>query len=591
MTTHVTSGYNLRRFYLLSLGKTADMDKVTEGFLSEFSSQFGVQSLPEKDRFEQFAAWLTVRRHFSDSTFVPADLATGSGGDTGIDAIAIIANNNLVTDVDTVEDLLSLNGYLDVTFVFVQAARTAHFETSKIGQLGFGVKDFFGEGKLPRNQAVKDFAEIMNALYEKSGKFRPRNPSCYLYYVTTGTWNADKDLVVRADAETGDLMKTALFSEVQFHPIGASEIHRLYRQAKNSISRDFVFDKKVVVPEVSGVTSAYLGYLPASDYLKLVCDEDGSIIKPLFYENVRDFVGLNDVNGEIVDTLESPDSDRFIIMNNGVTMIARGLHTTGDKFSISDFHIVNGCQTSHVLHTCKDKLPANVRVPFRLIHTQDENVIESIIRATNRQTEVKEDQFYAMKDFAKKLEAYFKTYPVAERIFYERRPHQYDNQDIEKLRIVTHQNLVRAVGAMFLGLPHITTKTFRQLIAKVGKDMFVDTDKPESYYVSAWALYRLEQLFKNKKIDAKYKAARFQILLAARFLLDGAPLPKMNANDMTKRCDAMIAKLKDDDEVEKLFFNAVKIVDEVAGNWDRDSIRTEPVSKSLFQKFGQHYSG
>jgi hypothetical protein len=190
-----------------------------------------------------------------------------------------------------------------------------------------------------------------------------------------------------------------------------------------------LFEKKVVVPEVSGVTAAYLGFLPATDYLKLVCDEDGSIIKPLFYENVRDFVGLNDVNQEILDTLKSDDSDRFIIMNNGVTMIARSLHTTGDKFSISDFHIVNGCQTSHVLHACKDNMPATIRVPFRLIHTQDENVIESIIRATNRQTEVKEDQFYAMKDFAKKLEAYFKTFPVSARMFYERRPHQYDSQD------------------------------------------------------------------------------------------------------------------------------------------------------------------
>jgi hypothetical protein len=567
------------------------MDKVTEGFLSEFSSQFGIQNLPEQDRFEHLAAWLTVRRHFSDSTFSPADLVTGSGGDTGIDAIAIIVNNNLVTDVDSVEDLLALNGYLDVEFVFVQAARSAHFDSGKLAKLGFGVKDFFGDGKLPRNDSVKNFAEIMEALYDKSGKFRPKNPKCHLYYVTTGTWNADQDLVVRAQAETGDLKKTELFSEVVFHPIGASQIHRLYRQAKNSINRDFVFDKKVVVPEVTGVTSAYLGFLPAQDYLKLVCDEDGAIVKPLFYENVRDFVGLNEVNQEIIDTIESANSDRFIIMNNGVTMIARDLHTAGDKFSISDFHVVNGCQTSHVLHACKDSLPANIRVPFRLIHTQDENVIESIIRATNRQTEVKEDQFYAMKDFAKKLEAYFRTFPVGSRLFYERRPHQYDSQDIEKLRIITHQNLVRAVGAMFLGQPHITTKTFRQLIGKVGKEMFVDTDKPEPYYVSAWALYRLEQLFKNKKIDAKYKAARFQILLVARLLMDDAALPKMNASDMTSRCEAMLKKLEDDAGVEALFLKAVKIVDDVAGAWNRDSIRTEPITKALFQKFGLNYSG
>ncbi|WP_155252036.1 MULTISPECIES: hypothetical protein [Bradyrhizobium] len=71
------------------------MDKVTEGFLTEFSGQFGIENLAEKDRFEHLAAWLTVRRHFSDSTFSPADLVTGSGGDTGIDAIAVIVNNNL----------------------------------------------------------------------------------------------------------------------------------------------------------------------------------------------------------------------------------------------------------------------------------------------------------------------------------------------------------------------------------------------------------------------------------------------------------------------------------------------------------------
>ena len=144
---------------------------------------------------------------------------------------------------------------------------------------------------------------------------------------------------------------------------------------------------------------------------------------------------------------------------------------------------------------------------------------------------------------------------------------------------------------MFMGLPHITTKTFLQLIAKVGKEMFVDTDKPEPYYVAAWALYRLEQLFTNKKIDAKYKAARFQILLAARFLLDDKPLPKMNANDMTKRCNAMIEKLNDDAAVESLFLKAAEVVNQVAKGWDRDSIRTEPISKALFQKFGQHYSG
>jgi AIPR protein len=589
LTERARTGYNLRRFHLEDNGASL-MDRITEGFLTEFSNEFGVSGLPEKDRFEQFCGWLAVRRHYSDSTFDPADVVTGSGGDTGFDTLAIIVNNNLVTDVDTVEDLLSLNGYLDVTFVFVQASRSPHFEGAKIGTLGFGIKDFFGEGKLQRNEAVKAYAEIMKALYDKSAKFRPNNPTCFFYYATTGIWNNELDLVARVMAEIGDLKKTGMFSDVRFFAVGAPQIHALYRQSKNSISREFVFDKKVVVPEVAGVTAAYLGFLPATELLKLVCDDDNSIIKSLFYENIRDFLGFNAINQEIAATLDG-DSDRFILMNNGVTMITRILNTTGDKFVIGDFQIVNGCQTTHVLHAQMEKLDATVRVPFRLIHTQDENVIEGIIRATNRQTEVKDDQFFAMKDFAKKLEAYFKTFPVDSRLYYERRPHQYDAQDIEKIRIITHQNLVRSVGAMFLGLPHVTTRRFRDLSARVGKDMFVDTDKPEPYYVAALALYRLEQLFKSKKVDTKYKAARYQLLLVVRMLIDPSPLPKMNAHDMTKRSLTMAEHLQNEQACENIFNHAIQVIESLATNWGRDTIRNEPITKSIFQKYGQHYPG
>lgn len=322
------------------------MDMITEGYLAEFSAEFGIEDLPEDDRFEHFGAWLTTRRHYSDSTFPLGDLVTGSGGDTGIDAIAIIVNNNLVTDPADVEDFLDLNGYLDVTFVFLQAERSPHFDSAKIAKLGFGVRDFFGEKKLPRNEAIKNYDAIMKALYAKAAKFRPGNPSCFLYYMTTGTWNAEKDLVVRSDAETGDLFKGGMFSKVQFIPIGANQLHHLYRQTKSAIDREFIFDKKVVVPDVSGVTAAYLGFLPAKVLLTLVCDEEQEIIKSLFYENVRDFLGLNPINQEMLDTVTSGASDRFILMNNGVTMITRILQTTGDKFFVQDFQIVNGCQTT-----------------------------------------------------------------------------------------------------------------------------------------------------------------------------------------------------------------------------------------------------
>lgn len=569
------------------------MDKITTALLSEFSTTFGIEKAPEDDRFEQFATYLTVRKHYSESAFLPADLVTGKANDTGIDAIAVIVNNNLVTDLDAIQDLLEVNGFLDVAFCFVQAERSPHFETARVGQFGFGVRDFFGEGKLKRNETVQNYADIMNALFKSSSKFRPANPSCHMYYVTTGKWQEGGDLSTRASSEVNYLEATGMFSKVEFHPVGVDQIQKLYNQTKNAITREFVFAQKTVVPDVHGVKEAYLGFLPASDFLKLVCDEDEKkIIKSLFYENVRDWAGYNQINKEMRETLTSGVKDRFILMNNGVTIIARTLQTTGNKFVMGDFYVVNGCQTSHVLHDNQELLNESVRIPVRLICTQDEGVIESIIKATNRQTEVRDDQFFAMKDFAKKLELYFKSFPIDQRLYYERRSHQFDNQDIARIRIVVHQNLVRAVGAMFLGEPHITTRTFRQLSAKVGKEMFADTDNPDPYYVSALALYRLEQLFNSKIIEAKYKAARFQILFASRLLMDGKSAPKMNSHEIVKRCEAMREWLWDDAKVEKLFADAIAAVEKVAGaKWDRDSIRTEPVTKAILESFAPKKEG
>lgn len=259
------------------------MDMISTALLNEFSNERGIEGKPEDERFEHFTAWLTVRRHYSETTFDPADHVTGKGNDTGIDAIAIIVNNNLVTDIDEVENLVVLNGFLDVTFVFVQSERSSHFETAKIGQFGFGVRDFFTSGKLPRNEKIQHYADIMSAIFAQSSKFRPANPTCHLYYVTTGQTQSDGALRIRADTEVGHLRDTGLFSKVEFIMYGADSIQKLHRQTKNAISRDFIFARKTVAPEVVGVREAYLGYLPAKDFLRLVCDEDGSIIKSLFF--------------------------------------------------------------------------------------------------------------------------------------------------------------------------------------------------------------------------------------------------------------------------------------------------------------------
>lgn len=561
------------------------MDRITEALLNEFSASFGLTSEKEPDQFEKFAAYLATRRHFSEATFDPSDIATGAGGDTGVDAIAIIVNNNIVTDVSEVDDLIETNGYLDVTFVFTQAETSSSFDMQKIGHFGYGVSDFFGDAKLPKNEAVANFLKIMAHIYKNSSKFTRGNPSCYLYYVTTGTWANDKNLITRAKAVEEDLTKTRLFARVEFRAIGADEIQKLYNQTKNKLQREFEFARRNVVSGIGGVREAHLGYMTATDFLKLICDDQDEIIESLFYENVRGWHGYNQINAEIRETLSGDGKDRFVLMNNGVTIIAREMRVTADHFTISDFQVVNGCQTSHVLYDNKGLLDDRVRIPVRIISTQDDDVMESIITATNRQTEVKQDQFFALRNFSKKLEAFFKAFAEDRALYYERRAHQYDSHSVEKTKIVGHQSLVRAVGAVILQEPHRTTRTYRLLAQQVGKDIFVDGDKLEPYYVSAYALYRLEYLFRSRRIAANLKPSRYLILLAAILKLDVKPLRPLNSNDVQKRANLIMEHLwKDGDAI---LIEAAEVVAKAVGDSnDRDAVRTEGATDAVLKAFG-----
>ncbi len=503
------------------------MDRISKSLLTEFCQEHGLSALQEDKQFEHFSAYLALSRFLAES-FDTSELVAGSGGDTGIDAVGIVVNGALVTESDLIEDLADRNGYLDVSFVFVQAERSPSFESATIGQIGFGVGDFFKDHPtLPRNEFITEAAAIMTAIYQRSGRFKRGNPSCRIFYITTGKWLNDRQLEARRAGVIEDLTALNLFRDVEFTPIGADLIQNWYRQTKNAISRDFTFVSRTVLPEIPGVTEAYLGIVPGPEFLQLILDENGSLIRSIFYDNVRDWQDYNAVNDGIRDTVTSATlRPRFALMNNGITIIAKTLQATGNRFHIEDYQIVNGCQTSHVLYDQQGAIDASVMIPVRLIATQDEDVIASIIKATNRQTQVKEEQLLALSDFQKKLEAYFQTFENGKKLHYERRSRQYNSvAGIEKTRIVTLANLVRTYASMFLEEPHRTARNYGALLDTVGRTIFGDNHRLEPYYVSALGLYRLEYLFRNQSLDAKYKPARFHTLLAFRLLGGGINLP------------------------------------------------------------------
>ncbi|MBE0672578.1 MAG: AIPR family protein, partial [Anaerolineales bacterium] len=248
------------------------------------------------------------------------------------------------------------------------------------------------------------------------------------------------------------------------------------------------------------------------------------------------------------------------------------------------YQIVNGCQTSHVLFEQAKRDDESVMIPVRLIGTRDEDVINAIIKATNRQTPVTEDQFFSLQEFPKQLELFFQTFSAPQRLYYERRSRQYERLAIEKTRIITQQNVIKAFAGMFLDEAHRTTRNYAALRAKVGKDIFGKGHRMEPYYTAAFALYKLEYLFRSGKLDSKYKAARFHILLASRLLAAPDPLPWMNSRDIEKYCKTIMDILWDSSKCDELLGHAATIVEKAAsGNFHRDNIRTEPFTKEVIK--------
>ena len=219
-------------------GSRTTMDMVTEAMLKEFSKERGIEHLPEDIRFEHFCAFSLVRRYFSGESFDTMDLVTGSGSDTGIDGIATLVNGTLITDVDQFEDMASVSGQLDVSFLFIQAETSSSFDCGKLGKFGMGVLDFFkNTPSLPRNAQVEAAARIRKAIYDKSSKFNPANPICRIFYATTGKWVSDANLVAYGDRAVSDLKTTAIFRDVTLEPIDAETIQKYYRASRTAVPR------------------------------------------------------------------------------------------------------------------------------------------------------------------------------------------------------------------------------------------------------------------------------------------------------------------------------------------------------------------
>lgn len=561
------------------------MDLVTQNLVDSFKKEQGFPNdIENSTLFEHFVNYCIISKEYTD-VFELEDVHVAGGNDLQLDGVAVIVNGLLINTNEEVDDLAATNKYIDAEFIFTQAKSGNNFNGAEISNMFYGARELFSQTPtLPRNKLLSHKETVIKYIYTKSSIFRRGNPQLKLYYVTTGQWQDDSKLKARIENELSSLEDLNIFRSIpNFEPVGAKKLQQFFSQAQNTLSKIIIFSKRVTLPAMAGVKEAYLGYLTVSEYLSLITDESGNLLRGLFYDNVRDFQGDNPVNQEIEQTLASSGKENFVLLNNGVTVVADDLSVTGDSFKLSGFQIVNGCQTSHVLFNSQNSKSEKIYIPIKLIVSPEDTLKNQITKATNRQTVVKLEELSALTDFQKNLEQYYNAIPKKYRLYYERRSQQYrpflgTEDGPDKIQIVTVSTQIRAFASMFLDRAHQASRYYGTLLKDVENSIFVEGHFPISYYVSAYAIFRIESLLRKKQLDNNYRAFKYHLLGILRMQIAGDTAPRMTTNQFEKYCEKIKEELWDEIKLTAAIIQACKVLDKVlAGEYERDKAKDSTI--------------
>jgi len=514
-------------------------DTILSSYLEGFSTDFGYKSDEQSKQFELFSSYCVICHGYTDKFDVEKTIV-GQGGDTGIDAIAILINGKICHDISELEDFIGLNTKIDVQFIFVQAKTSPSFESKEIINFGHGISDFFNDAPtLEINNDIKKYRQMKEVVYKKARKFYPQNPSCAIFYVATGKFVDDKNLQSTKNKIISDLKQKNCLSDISVEYVDGNKLYKMYQGITRGTEKEIEMEHYVVLPEAKDVEEALLGRISCKQFMKLICDDDGVIDHNIFSDNIRDYLGDTYVNSEISDTISDPaKKNYFILLNNGVTAVAKKIKRTKNNLIIDNVQIVNGCQTSNVLYKNRDILTDEMHLPIKIISTANQDIINSIIISTNRQNSILPEAFESLSEFHRKFEEFCKAMNrnVKDNIYYERRTRQYvTDESIKPVEIITLSNLISATISMFYEEPHSTHRYYGELL-KTNKDkIFLESHKLEPYYFFIYCLRKLTTEIRRNTDSKKFSIARYHTLMYLWKVLTKNEKFYLNSNKLSEK--------------------------------------------------------
>ncbi|NSL56349.1 AIPR family protein [Uliginosibacterium aquaticum] len=551
------------------------MHIILKSHVEELAVDFESEASLLAKKFEYFCNYCVVSKHYF-GRFNPAVVTTDED-DASLDGIAVIVDGDLITTRDDAKEAFSTHKTnLQVDIVFTQVKSGEQFRKEEIANFKLGLDDFLSLApKLPNGKFNTETIQIIKVVLANLKKVRNRRPNCHVYYCTSGVYVAQREIQAAFEVIHKSLVDTEFFYSVQVRPLGRSEIIKLYADLSEKNEAKLPLLEFFGMPKMPGIPQSYVAIVKASDFVTaLLEDADQNLRESIFEENVRSFLGNNnDVNSAIQQTLQSPDKrSLFSVLNNGITVVAPELTLTPNtkEIHLTNYQIINGCQTSTTLQANKLLLTDSVNVVVKFIESPENESSSDIIAATNSQSDIPKEAFFGLRGKAKLVQKYFIAQNGAvnleNQVHFERRQSEYKHSGYQSTRIFDVREVARCYAAMFLDLPHNSARYVAKIFSASADLLFKEDDHESYYYAACLTLYKYQTLINGKKIGApEYTKARWHIIQVFKWLCHGTTdTPPPNS----KKAEAFARKLIDalNDESKsyiKTFEKCQRIVDAV----------------------------
>lgn len=561
------------------------MHRITKSLLDKFVKSYGLEQHNESSQFEMFvnAAIITSK---TGGNFELEDITTGEKDD-GTDGIAVLIDEEPVFSEDDASLIFNSNRKNhDVEVVFIQSKRSESFDLGDFLKFKESILKFVENESYEAKDEIQNNAHsVFNISMNNALKITKGKLAFTARFITTGRYQEPKEFEDAKDKFIEVLDRLNYFSTIDVAFMGYAELNDLWVSTQSEIIAELSMFSNAALPTIDGIDEAYLVVVKAKEFVNnLLIANDGSMRLQVFEENVRAFLGIdNIVNQSISQTLNRKDAaTRFPVLNNGITVVSPDVRVQGNTLYLKDFQIVNGCQTSNVLYENRDKLDDSIMVSLKVVETKNEDVFSDLVRATNSQSKVEETQFYSLKPIVKRIESYFNTYEDKEgRIYFERRHRQYVGEEVPAIRKFSLNDATRCVTSLFLRKPELAYRYRKRMYDAHADEIFSNETKEIIFYASCLALYRLHYHVANAYIPQNMRKYKWHIIVLVGAVIAGKKVPKLNSKGIESYCKKLIGVLSTSGRSNiKPFKRAVDIISSM-DNISDDRLKTQATTTMM----------